>query len=60
MASAKTTMPTLPPDTLAEPPYCPLCAAPMACIGELPKIIARPWVEVFRCTCCTHVLTRER
>jgi hypothetical protein len=32
----------------------------MACIGELPKIVARPWIEVFRCADCAEVVTRER
>lgn len=45
-----------PPDM---PPRCPKCDASMTCIGELPSVIDRPFVAVFRCKQCNAIVTQE-
>lgn len=39
-------------------PQCPACGTPMLLIGELPRVMDRPWVAVFRCKQCDAILTQ--
>jgi hypothetical protein len=41
------------------PPICERCASVMQAVGQLPQLGFRPGVQVFKCSTCRIVETKE-
>jgi len=45
------------PPALASPPKCEVCGVRMAYVGQLPAILSKAALRVFRCYGCNEIKT---